>query len=109
MKKFKSILCLCLLVCLVLCTGFANEEGNLIANGEFAQDEQGAYAVWSTEGAFSLSKKEDAEMGEVLSLDTQESRVAFYQTVHVNTDTIYCMTLGIRGKGSAKISIRGLE
>ncbi len=109
MKKFKSILCLCLLACLVLCTGFANEEGNLIANGEFAQDEQGAYAVWSTEGAFSLSKKEDAEMGEVLSLDTQESQVAFYQTVQVNTDTIYCMTLGIRGQGSAKISIRGLE
>ena len=109
MKKFKSILCFCLLVCLLVCTGFANEEGNLIANPQFTKDDQGTYSVWNTEGAFSVSSKQDAELGDVLSIDTQETQVDFYQSVNVLPETIYCFTLGIRGQGKAMISVRGLE
>ena len=109
MKRFRSILCFCLLACLMVCTGFANEEGNLIANPEFTKDEQGSYSVWNTDGAFSVSAKEDKEMGEVLSIESQETVVDFYQSVNVLPETIYCFTLGIRGQGSAMISVRGLE
>lgn len=109
MKRFKSILCFYLLACLVVCTGFTNEEGNLIANPEFTKDDQGAYSVWNTDGAFSVSSKVDEEMGEVLSIETQETEMDFYQSVNVMPETIYCFTLGIRGQGHAMISVRGLE
>ena len=109
MKRFKSILCFCLLACLAVCTGFTNEEGNLIANPEFTKDDQGAYSVWNTDGAFSVSSKVEEEMGEVLSIETQETEMDFYQSVNVMPETIYCFTLGIRGQGQAMISVRGLE
>ena len=90
MKRFKTILCFYLLACLVVCTGFTNEEGNLIANPEFTKDDQGAYSVWNTDGAFSVSSKVDEEMGEVLSIETQETEMDFYQSVNVMPETIYC-------------------
>lgn len=110
MKRFKTILCFCLLACLMMVgTGFASEEGNLIGNDTFAKDEQGAYSVWNTEGAFSVSPAQDGEMGEVLSIQTQQGQASFYQSVNVNPETIYCLTLGVKGQGKAKISVRGLD
>ena len=51
-------------------------------------------------GLFLLTSKVEEEMGEVLSIETQETEMDFYQSVNVMPETIYCFTLGIRGQGA---------